>query len=323
MIQKNRLLALWELFNQQTDEDHPLTIVEIMDCMNGEGFSVTRKTVVRDIDTLLIHGVDIVCNKRRQNQYFIGERTFELPELILLVDAVQAAKFISTKRSKAIITKLATLISEHQANKLNRQLYVDKQIKSVNERVLYTVDLLQEAIQKKQQLTFEYYEYTADKKKILKHNGKSYQFSPYALLWNNDSYYALGHSISHDKVVKFRVDRMTMPKRTEIPAIEKPKGFRVEQYAKSVFQMYDDETRQVTLRCENSLMKSIIDRFGEKVKTSILDQKHFVAEVEVSVSPTFFGWVVGFENRMTITAPSDVVKRYLDLLRSIVGDTVR
>jgi predicted DNA-binding transcriptional regulator YafY len=188
----------------------------------------------------------------------------------------------------------------------------------VNEKVLYTVDLLHAAIHNGVQITFRYFEYTASKKKVLKHGGQTYRFSPYALLWNNDSYYVLGYSESHGKVVKFRVDRMASPKQTELAAVPKPKNFRVEDYAKSVFSMYDEETHIVTLKCENDLMKSIIDRFGTAVKTAIVDEEHFNAEVEVSVSPTFFGWVVGFGGKMGIAAPEDVKKRYLDTLKDIV-----
>ena len=320
MIQKkDRLLFLLELLNRETDEEHPITVAEIIDRLNAVGFTATRKTVAKDIDTLLAHGVDVVCNKSRQNKYFIGNRAFELPELTLLVDAVQAAKFISVRQSRKLIEKLSSLTSVHQAVRLNRQLYVEKQVKSVNEKVFYTVDLLQTAIQTKRQVTFQYFEYTAAKKKVLKHGGQVYVFSPYSLLWNNDSYYALGFSESHGKVVSFRVDRMSNPKLTELAAVPKPKDYRVEEYTKSVFSMYDEETRTVTLRCENSLMKSIIDRFGTKVKTTVVDKEHFSAMVEVSVSPTFFGWVVSFGGRMEIAAPEDVVERYLNLLRGIVG----
>jgi len=258
--QKSRLLFLLELLNRETDEEHQLTVAEIIDLLNNEGFSANRHTVVGDINTLMAHGVDVVCNKSRQNHYFIGERHFEFPELMLLVDAVQAARFIPAKQSKTLIGKLSSLVSVHQSDSLNRQLYVEKQVKSVNEKVLYTVDLLNAAIHDGVQVAFQYFEYTATKKKVLKHGGQIYKVSPYALLWNNDSYYIIGFSESHSKVVKFRVDRMAAPKLTGVAAVPKPKGFRVEEYAKSVFSMYDEETRTVTLKCENSLNTSVTGR---------------------------------------------------------------
>ena len=151
---KDRQIFLLELLNSETDEENPITVAEIIDRLNAEGFTATRKTVAKDIDTLLAHGVDVICNKSRQNQYFIGDRTFELPELTLLVDAVQAAKFISVKQSRTLIEKLSTLTSVHNADRLNRQLYVEKQVKSANEKLFYTVDILQTAIQAKRKVQF-------------------------------------------------------------------------------------------------------------------------------------------------------------------------
>ena len=314
---RNRLLHLADILNRRTDDEHPVTVNEIIDRLTADGFHATRKTVFHDIDILTEH-MDIICNKGKENQYFVGDRIFELPELIMLVDAVQAARFIPLKRSQTLIAKLSSLASVHQADSFNRHLYIERQIKTTNDKMLYTVDMLYTAMNSGRQIAFQYFEYTAEKKKVPKHGGRVYRFSPYALIWNSDSYYIIGHSDSHGKIAKFRVDRMATPELLKLPAIPKPKDFCVEEYAKSVFQMYDEETRTVILRCENSLMKSMIDRFGTQVKTTITDDQHFAAEVEVSVSPTFFGWVTGFAGRMEITAPDDVVNRYADTLRLIL-----
>jgi predicted DNA-binding transcriptional regulator YafY len=312
--QKDRLLFLLELLNRETDDDHPITITQILERLKADGIDGNRRTVAHDLAVLSDNGVDVVCNKSTQNQYFIGDRHFELPELKLLVDAVQASKFISAKKSKQLIEKLAAFTSVHQADKLNRQLYVDKQAKADNESILFIVDQLHAATNDGVKVCFQYYEYSPYKRKVKKHDGQVYGFSPYGQIWNNDCYYVLGYSDTHGKIVKFRVDRMTGVKITQEPAQPKPKNFRIEEYAKSVFQMYDEETRTVTLLCENGLMKSIIDRFGTKVKTAAADDEHFTAEVEVSVSPTFFGWIFSFDGRMSIKNPDDVKARYLEQL---------
>ena len=321
MSAKSRLLTLLEILNNETDEENPITITQIINRLESEGFSATRKTIASDIETLTAHDIDIICNKDKgkNNQYFIGSRTFEQPELTLLVDAIQAAKFISVRRSNAIIKKLSSQTSVHQASKLNRRLYVDKQIKSVNENLLYTVDLLHTAINSGTKVSFQYYEYSPQKKKFLKHGGQRYTFSPYALLWNNDFYYVVGYCEIHGKVATFRVDRMTAANLLEEKSAPKPKGFKVENYSKSVFQMWGGEDIQtVKLRSENSLMKSVIDRFGEKVKTEIDGDTHFIAEVEVSVSPLFFGWLVGFSGRIEIESPLNVRQKYFETLRKII-----
>ena len=313
-IVKDRLLTLREILINETDSDHPITVVEIISRLNADGFTADRKTVYKDIETLKAHGVNIAHERKRQNQYYIINRDFTLSELTLLVDAVQAAKFVSVKDSNALIKKLSALTSVHQADKLKRRLYVEKYVKSANEKVLHTADLLHTAVNRGLKVEFQYFEYNASKKKEYKHNGQVYSFSPYGLLWSNDCYYALGYSDSHGKIITFRVDRIANPVLTKWKSVPRPKGFKPEEYSKSVFQMYDGEQQTVTIRCENDLMKSVIDRFGEKVKTALDGNEHFTAEVDVSVSNTFFGWIVGFGGRMEIIAPDDVKQQYRDTL---------
>lgn len=316
---KNRILYIQQFLETQTDEAHPATIADILAYLEDRGFIVNRKTIVYDIELLIESGVDIICNKSRQNQYFVGIRHFELPELKLLVDAVQASKFISPKKSTALIQKLAALVSVHQADELNRHLYVDKQIKPNNEKVYITLDLLYSAISAGKQVRFKYYEYTQSKKKVYKHNGKVYIFSPYGLLWNHDHYYVAGFSESHGKVVTFRVDRIASPKITEAPAISRPEDFDMAEYAKSVFLMYDGPMCDVTLKCENTLMKTIIDRFGEDVDAKPLDDNHFCARVSVSVSQTFYGWVFSFGGRIEIISPEGITEQYISMAKLIAG----
>lgn len=319
MQRKNRILYIQQYLETQTDEAHPATISEILAYLEDRGFIVNRKTVAYDIELLIESGMDIVCNKSRQNQYFVGDRKFELPELKLLVDAVQASKFISQKKSMALIQKLAALASIHQADELNRDLYVDKQIKPNNEKVYITLDLLYSAISAGKQVRFKYYEYTQSKKKVYKHNGKVYIFSPYGLLWNQDHYYVAGFSESHDKIVTFRVDRIASPKITDAPATPRPEDFDMAEYAKSVFLMYDGPMCDVTLKCENTLMKTIIDRFGEDVDAKPLDDQHFCARVSVSVSQTFYGWVFSFGGRIEIISPESITGQYISMAKLIAG----
>ena len=317
MQNKNRLLYILNLLYHESDEDHPITITQILERLQQAKIESNRRTVAHDLKVLADNGFDVVCNKSRQNQYFIGDRQFELPELKLLVDAVQASKFISTKKSKMLIDKLSALASVHQSDELNRQLYVDKQVKSNNEAIYYTVDLLHSAINAKKQVEFKYYEYNQHKKKVYKHNGKVYTFSPYGLIWNNDSYYVIGYCKSHDKIIKFRVDRIAHPKISEASAVPKPDDFNIAEYSRTVFQMFEDETHKVVLECRNTLMKTIIDRFGDDVATEPAGKEHFKATVTASTSNTFFGWVFSFAGDMKIIAPQKVKDRYITLARQI------
>ena len=313
---KSRILHIQRYLEKYADELHPVTMPQILSYLEKEGISASRKTVAQDIDMLIASGVDIICNKGHSHEYFIGERHFELPELKLLVDAVAASGFITPRKSAALIKKLTAFASKNQATELKRQLYVDKHIKSENKNSYHTVDLLHTAINTSKQITFKYYEYNQHKQKEYKHNRHSYIFSPYALLWNHDRYYAVGFSDKHGKVISFRVDRIATPQITDNPATPKPENFDMKLYTKSIFQMFEGaQLKKVTLQCENELMKSVIDRFGIDVETRIVDDNHFTAIVEVSVSPTFFGWVFSFGGKMKIISPEDAIAEYQALAK--------
>ena len=208
MAEKNRPLYILKYLLDNTDENHPAIINDILSHLEERGIHATRKTVATDLAELQDSGFDVICNKSRQNKYFIGSRSLELAELKMIVDAVQAAKFISQKKSLSLIEKLSSLASPYQAAELKRKLYVEGKAKTTNESVYYTVDLLHHAINHDNTVEFQYIRYSADKEKELKHDGAVYCLSPYGLVWNNDRYYVFGWSERHVKIVKFRVDLM-------------------------------------------------------------------------------------------------------------------
>lgn len=319
MINKNRALYIFRFLWENTDEEHPAIIKDILEHLESKGIHSNRKTVAEDLSELQESGFDVICVKSRQNKYFIGNRGLELAELKTIVDAVLAAKFISPAKSRSLIERLASLGSPYQADQLKRNLYVDGKVKTNNEAVYYTVDLLHNAIQKQKVVVFQYIEYTQKKKKVLKHDGQKYYFSPYDLVWDNDAYYVFGWSEGngHDKVVKFRVDRMEQPYETELAFHEKPQEYDIEKFGKQVFSMYDGEECTVTLRCDNSVMKDIIDRFGEGVKTTALDDNSFLAEVTVSVSQTFFAWIFAYSGKIRISGPQKVKEDFVKQIEAV------
>jgi predicted DNA-binding transcriptional regulator YafY len=314
-MEKNRAIYIFKYLWDKTDEEHPVTISNILEHLQTVGVTSTRKTIAADMEALQESGFDIICNKSRQNQYFIGNRYLEVPEMKFLIDAVQAAKFISEKKTYELIEKVSSLASPYQSSTLKRNLYVDGKAKTNNECVYYIVDMLNNAINDKKAIRFSYYEYTPDKTRVFKHNGQIYEFSPYDLVWNNDCYYVFGWSESHGKVIKFRVDRMNTPMYSSKLFHDRPEDYDITDFCRQVFMMYDGKEQTVTLYCENSLMKTIIDRFGENVKTQKLDCGHFSAEVQVSASPTFYSWVFNYAGKMKITAPKEVAKEYSDRLK--------
>jgi len=314
---KSRILYILKLLYDKTDEQNPLSTVEIIDYLASLGISAHRRTIAADMELLEEFGIDVITIKSTQNKYFIGSREFELPEIKLLVDAVESSKFITPKKSEDLIKKLSRLTSQNQATELNRHIFIDKRVKPENEEIYYIVDAIHNAISQNKQIEFKYYEYTQEKEKVYKNNGYVYKLSPYALSWSEDHYYVIGYCKKHGKISMFRVDRMAKIKITDKTSVSMPEDFNVADYAKKIFEMYDGETKTVELKCTNDLMKVIIDRFGEDVNTTTLGSNCFKAIVDVSVSPTFFGWVFQFAGKMSILAPNEVKKDYLDIAKKV------
>ena len=300
------LLLLQRYLYEHTDDRHPVSVSDILAFWQEHGIQAGRKSVYSAIEALQSGGMDIVCVKSTQNRYFVGARLFELPELKLLVDAVESSRFITARKSERLIEKLGKLTSKSYAYQLDRHIYMDGTVKPENECIYYSVDKLHSAIQEKRQITFQYFEYTPQKEKVLKHDGYRYQFSPYVLIWSRDYYYAVGWSNKHEKLAQFRVDRMTAVELSNQAAVLAP-DFDPAEYVQKVFGMYPDALRTVELLCDNETMRSVIDRFGEDAATETVDQGHFKVTVEVAPSPPFFAWVFTFCGRIRILSPAEVL----------------
>ena len=254
------LLLLQRYLYEHTDDQHPASVADILAFWQEHGIQAGRKSVYSAIEVLQSSGMDIVCVKSTQNRYFVGERLFELPELKLLVDAVESSHFITAKKSERLIEKLGKLTSESPARQLDRHIYMDGTAKPENECIYYSVDEIHNAIQKKRQITFQYYEYTPQKEKILKHNGYRYQFSPYALIWSRDCYYAVGWSEKHGKIAQFRVDRMTAVEPLEHTAVQTP-DFDPAEYVRKVFGMYPDNLCNIAYLRKRGIAAQVIRQF--------------------------------------------------------------
>ncbi|MEG1726265.1 MAG: WYL domain-containing protein, partial [Anaerovoracaceae bacterium] len=313
---------LYKILNELSDEAHPISTVELIKLLNDRyGVQAHRVTISKDIGVLEQCGADIVTINTTQNKYFIGSRLFELPELKLLIDAVESSKFITEKKSEELVKKLSSLASVNQAERLKRNLCTANRIKPGNEMIYYIVDAINEAINKKKKISFQYFEYDAKKEQKLKNDGKKYLFSPYTLAWNGDYYYMVGFSDKHNKIGAFRVDRIkSQPDIMDDDATLPPADFNIVDFTKSVFDMYDSEHIVVELRCDNSLMKTMIDRFGKDVSTKPYSISEFKATVEVSASPTFYGWVFGFGGKIEILSPKNVRETYKEQVMQVLKE---
>ncbi len=311
MEAKPRILYLLKILLERTDEEHPLSTTQLIGILNEEyGISAHRTTITKDIAALVEYGLDIVTIHSTQSKYFVASRKFELPELKLLIDAVESSKFITKKKSETLIEKIHTMTSPGQVAKLKRNNYVVNRIKPDNEQIYYIIDAINEAINAGKQISFQYYDYTGLKKKVLKNKGEVYKLSPYKLLWCGDYYYVLGYSEKKSKVINFRVDRIaSKPEILDKDIIPMPDDFDIENYTKEVFFMFSGEKVLVDLRCDNSLMKTMVDRFGEDVTTLAYDMTSFRVQTEVSASPTFFGWVFGFNGKVQCGNTTELCRR--------------
>ncbi|MBC5736908.1 helix-turn-helix transcriptional regulator [Lawsonibacter faecis] len=303
--QKLKLPLLERILLQETDEEHPMTVQELIAALEARGVGAERKSIYDDMEALRQLDVDVQSRKGKSPGWFVGARTFELAELKLLVDAVQSCKFITRKKSDALIAKLETLASRHEARQLQRQVYVDRRVKTMNESVYYNIDKLHAAISGAHAVTFKYFEYNVRKEKVFRREGRRYQVSPYGLLWDNENYYLAGFDHQHAELRHYRVDKMAELAVTCLPRQGDGtcENFDIASYAQKHFGMFSGREGQVTLRCRKGLVGVVLDRFGQDVMLVPDGEEHFTATVRAVVSPQFLGWVFGLGDGVAVTGP--------------------
>ena len=321
---KLRLLYIYQHLLRYSDPEHPISTSELIKYLKDEhGIDVNRTTLPNDFAMMEQAGLHFEVIKSRQNKYYFDGHLFDVAELKLLIDAVSSSKFITEKKSKALIEKLTMLTSEYNAEKLRRHITVEGRIKSENERALYILDGVNDAIDRGCKIIFQYADYNNRKRKELRHDGEYYIVSPYALIWDGDYYYMIGYCDNRQQIRHFRLDRLyripTLLENDE--AVPEPKGFDPVKYSQSIFRMYGGEdTVEVELLCESFVMNAIVDNFGISVDTEEVDDNHFKAKVTVSLSPTFYRWVFGWNGAIRITGPQQVKDEYKAMVQRAIED---
>lgn len=309
--QKLKLLYLTKIFREQTDEEHMLTIAEIIEKLSAYDVSADRKTLYTDFEELRHFGLDIISQQiGRQHYYYLGAREFELPELKLLVDSVQSAKFITAQKSQKLIKKLEGLVSKYEATQLQRQVYITGRVKTMNESIYYNVDKLHAALSADAQIQFQYYQWNVKKEMELRRGGKLYQVSPWGLMWDDEYYYLVAYDAETDKIKHYRVDKMLRIQITDQKRAgkERYQSFNLPNYTKRIFGMFSGEETKVTLEADNSMAGVLIDRFGKDIMLIPQDGGRFRATVDVAVSDQFLGWIVAL-GTVKIVGPEAVVKK--------------
>lgn len=312
--QKLKIMYLMKILLEETDEDHDLTLNEIVEKLKAYNVTAERKSLYSDIENLRTFGLDIIGMQYGKTYYYkVASRQFQLVELKLLVDAVQSSRFITEKKSDELIAKLESYASKYEAKKLARQVNVNGRVKTMNERIYYSVDKIHEALNEESQIKFQYFTWTADKKMELKHGGAYYSVSPWALCWDDEKYYLVGYDNREYKIKHFRVDKMV-----DVSVIyedregkEEFSKMQMSEYTNRLFGMFDGNLETVTLLCENHAANVIIDRFGTDIPLMKTDADHFTVRVRVSVSKLFLSWIMAIPG-VKIVAP----ERTVDMMRS-------
>lgn len=313
--QKLKMMYLAKILMEKTDEEHTITVPEMISELAKLGISAERKSIYDDLEYLELFGLDICSNKTRTTNYYIASRDFELPELKLLVDSVQASKFITRKKSMELISKIEKLTSHENAKKLQRQVFITNRVKTLNEQIYYNVDKIHDAIAANKQITFKYFDVDVNKKKVYRKNGDLYTESPVSLTWDDENYYLITYKEKYDNYVHYRVDKMEMIELSENDRVLADKPFDLSAYSKTMFQMFGGEETDVSIKFENELVGVVYDRFGADVPIVKADEKHFICHVKVAVSPHFLSWIISFGNRAEILSPDTVVEQLYSLLR--------
>ena len=312
--QKLKLLYLAKIFLENTDALHTMTIKDLADALAGYEIKAERKSLYDDIELLRVFGLEICVKRDRHVSYYAGRHTFELAELKLLVDAVQSSKFITEKKSNTLIRKLEGLTSKYEAAQLHRQVTASNRLKASNEEIFCNVDMIHRSISENRKICFRYFEWNAEKKRVLRHDGRFYCVSPWALIWDDENYYMIADDSDSATLKHYRVDKM-LELYMEKSAREGERifaGLDMTQYTRQVFGMYGGELCNVRLSCDKDMAGIVIDRFG----TDIVIANHgerFEFTVKVMLSPTFYSWLLGFGKQIYVVSPEHVRERALQL----------
>ena len=309
--QKFKIYRLAQIMLERTDEEHYLTMPEIIAALKEYDIPADRKSLYADLKDLEILGIEVEgAQIGHRYRYHVLNHPFELPELKLLVDAIQSSKFITERKSNALIKKLEKLVSKYDAMKLQRQVYVSGRIKTMNESIYYTVDAIHNAIAQNKKIRFQYFQWNVKKEPQLRHGGAWYHISPWGLSWDDENYYLVGFDSEAGKIKHYRVDKILKIRMSneEREGKEYFQQLDMADYTKKSFGMFGGKEQTIKLLVHNSLAGIIIDRFGKDIMMIPIDEQYFTVNVDVHVSRQFLGWVFSLGEKVKLLGPDEVVE---------------
>lgn len=322
--QKFKFSYLMEIMQAKTDDDHSLTMPQIMAELEKYEVTAERKSIYTDFQDMTDKfGVEIIKEQiGRETFYHVGARKFELAEVKLLIDAIQSSKFITERKSRDLISKVKSFVSEYQAKELQRQVYINDRVKAMNESVYYNVDDIHTAINANRKIRFKYYKWDINKKLVPRHNGDWFIVSPWALTWDDENYYMVAFDDIDHRIKHYRVDKMMrISVESEARAGKDAfKNFDMAEYSKSTFGMYQGTKTSVKIQFANYMCGVFIDRFGKDISFRPLDKDHSELNVEVNVSPQFFGWIFSLGKDVKVVGPEEVVEEMKEAAKELLGN---
>ena len=320
--QRLKILYLYKILLERTDEEHYITMPEIISQLSLYGITAARKALYEDIEALKVFGLDIVSGRGTNAGYQVVSRDFELPELKLLADAVSSSRFLTEKKSSELLKKLEKLTSIYEAKQIQRQVFIADRVKSGNERIYMNVDAVHRAIAEQKKISFKYFDYDINKKKRYRQGIRT--CSPYALTWDDERYYLVAYYEKYDSISNFRVDRMENVEILPESAQKYPSGFNLSSYLNSTFSMFSGESEEVKLCFEQSLINAVIDRFGKNVSIFPDDDEHFTVQVQIKTEhpEPFFGWLFQFGTKVKIIAPFTLKEKYIEMLKKVCNFSI-
>ncbi|MFV0363922.1 MAG: helix-turn-helix transcriptional regulator [Suipraeoptans sp.] len=317
--QKIKILLIMKELLTNSEPNSPISTTKLIEMLENNNIRAERKSIYADIAALKEFGFDIISIKGKNNGFYLASREFELPELKLLVDAVQSSKFITIKKSEVLIKKLESMCSKTEARQLKRQVYISGRIKSMNESIYYNVDAVQEGLINNKTITFKYFEWSPKGEMELRRDGKVYEISPIGLLWQDENYYLVGIDNEILELRHYRVDKMTSIKVSEKERIKTDESAEeiMSNYGGMTFGMYGGDSKTITLIAKNHMAGVIIDRFGKDCYRRKYDDSHFIVRVDVIESPQFYGWLMGLGNEVVIEKPESTRKNFLKYIDDV------
>ena len=318
-ILKLKLVKIWEILSQETDEENPMGTTELLQKLNSIGIDCDRRTLYADIDALNECGYEILCRRSKSNMYYVKDRKFSIAEIRTMMDAVQAAGFITDKQTEVFVEKLAFLAGSRRGEALKDNIVAFNDTKTDNPTIYANVEIITEAIQNNKKVKFTYFDFDNNHKRVYRKEGKFYYINPYALVMDNDNYYFLGYDMFHNNMMHYRVDRMdsVQVSRHDKEELKEFEKFDIKKHKKQLFGMYGGEGQEVRFRVDKSLIDVVFDVFGVDTKFTVLNDGMYEFKAEVQLSPQFYGWCCSFGDKLKVISPIMVVNLLQDYINNL------